>query len=237
MQPYKKLKKFKVLVGIPTYEGKNYCLEELINSIHSFTYKHFDIMFADNSETEDNAKMLRQKYGVRCDYIKRKDKGNKQYMAETHEALRAEALRGGYDFLLHLESDVIAPAYTIEQLLSHQKTVVNGCYMIHQGVDSALMVQVMEEHGISNKMVLKDNDMNFIDGTLKQVHHAGIGCCLIHKSVLKKFVFRWEKENITFHPDSFFASDIAQQGIKNYVDTSLILTHRNQEWSQELINS
>ena len=41
----------KILIGIPTYEGKNYCLDAFMNNVNNFTYpkSNIEIFVADNS--------------------------------------------------------------------------------------------------------------------------------------------------------------------------------------------
>lgn len=55
--------------------------------------------------------------------------------------------------------------------------------------------------------------------------------CMIHKSVLPHFVFRYEP-NKNFHPDSFFAMDLYRKGIDIYADTNMIVEHDNRPHSK-----
>ena len=47
-------------------------------------------------------------------------------MAKSHDECRKKALDGGYDYLLHLESDIFPPSDVIEQLLSANAKIVGN---------------------------------------------------------------------------------------------------------------
>jgi hypothetical protein len=56
----------KVLIATPTYEGKNYCLEQFIDNVKKFSYpqSRMDFMIFDNSAEPKNAKMINTKYFI-----------------------------------------------------------------------------------------------------------------------------------------------------------------------------
>jgi GT2 family glycosyltransferase len=233
MKTYRQKKKVKILLGTPHNIVKDYCFEDWIERATNLSYPNYDILIADNSPTNKNKKRL-MKRGIDAIYIKPKQKANQKFIAESHEALRIQALKHGYEFMLHLESDVFPPQNVIEQLLAAQKSVVSAPYFINHGENSHLMLQDIEAIGtkIRNTMNMDNGiDFNFVDGKVKQVYACGLGCTLIHRSILEKIRFRWE-EGAFAHPDSFFAADLHNMGIKQYVDTSIICEHRNSSWSK-----
>jgi cellulose synthase/poly-beta-1,6-N-acetylglucosamine synthase-like glycosyltransferase len=227
-----KKSEIKVLVITPQNEVKNYCSDEWSSRVTNLTYPNYDIMMADNSSTNKNKKKI-MKMGIDCIHIKPKHKSNQKYIAESHEALRNYALIRGYHFVLHLESDVIPPHDIIERLLVHRKKVVSAMYFIDFGVDSHLMLQNIENVGGTVKhttMINEGHDIQIVDGQLHEVYACGLGACLIHRSVLEQIKFRHE-EGASAHPDSFFAADLRQLGIKQYLDTSIICDHKNSSWA------
>ncbi len=234
MKEFKKLKKLKVLVGTPHSEVKNYCFDDFLSTITNLTYNkgEYDILIADNSKERKNAKKI-MKAGVQSIHIKQKQKDIRQYIADSHEALRVAALKGGYDYLIHIESDVFPPLDIIERLLSHQKQIVAAPYFIDFGSDSHLMVQQIEKNGdiVRHTANMGKYDITIMDGKLKKVHSAGLGCIAIHKTVLERINFRYMK-GMEMYPDSVFAADCNAQGFKIHLDTSVLCEHRNSSWSE-----
>ncbi len=234
MKEFRKLKKFKVLVGTPHSDLKNYCFDDFLSTISNLTYNKgdYDILIADNSKERKNAKKI-MKAGIQSVFIKQKQKDIRQYIADSHEALRVAALKGGYDYLVHIESDIFVPLDIVERLLSHQKQVVAAPYFIDFGSDSHLMIQQIEKNGdiVRHTSNIGNHDILMMDGKLKKVHSAGLGCIAIHKSVLQKINFRY-MQGMEMFPDSVFAADCNAQGIGIYLDTSLLCEHRNASWSE-----
>lgn len=220
----------KVLVGVLTSENKNYCVEEFIARVKSLTYKNYDVLIVDNSEKRDNFKMFLAE-GFDSIHVKPKDKSMHQILAESHEEIRQYAIRKKYEYLLHLESDIIPPTDVIERLMIHELAIVSAMYMINFGVDSHLMAQSIEHFGeIRESINMKDgSDLMMVDGNLKKVFSHGLGCCLLHKGILDKFKFRFEKD-VNLAPDSLWSLDTDGLKINKYVDTSVLCHHRNTSW-------
>ncbi len=227
---YRNLKNFKVLVGTPHADVKNYCLNNYINSVKSLSYKNKNVLVVDNSIRNKNAKLI-QRMGVDAVHIKRKNKSTRQVLAESMEYLRTTALDKGYDWLLVFESDLIPPMDVIERLLSHQLPVISACYHIGLGENSHLMIQEREMGVVEPKTInmTAGADGKYMDGKLHEVHAAGLGMTLIHRDILKQIEFKFDPA-IDAHPDTFFAADLAMKGIKQYVDSSILCHHDNRSW-------
>lgn len=48
-------------------------------------------------------------------------------IAENRNYLAIQAIKGGYDYLLSIDDDMIFPEYTLDELLSHEREVVGVC--------------------------------------------------------------------------------------------------------------
>jgi hypothetical protein len=237
MIEYNKLKKMKLLVGCPTSEVKSYCEDLYLSTITNLFYPKelYDILIVDNSPTGKNAKRI-NKLGINCRHVNPKGKTNQQYIAESQEVLRKYALDNDYDYLVMIESDIIPPLTCLTSLLSHQLPVVCGLYFIGHGADSYPMRQLVEKDGNQERYTINSDGMhsiNDIDGQLKEVQNGGFGCIAIHRSVLSQIQFRSEK-GADSHSDSYFGADLAQLGIKQHQDTSLMCEHLNGNWNTVL---
>jgi len=220
----------RVLIGTPTSDNKNYCLEEFIVRVKSFSYKNYDVLIVDNSANRHNYKRFISE-GFKVIYVKPKDKSIQNILAESHEAIREYAIKHKYSYLLHLESDIIPPTDVIERLMIHNLPIVSAMYMINFGEESHLMAQKIEDFGeIRETINMKEGaDLMMVDGKLKEVFSCGLGCVLIHKNILTQFKFRWDR-NTTLHPDALFSLDTNGLGIRKYIDSSILCEHYNSAW-------
>ena len=57
----------KILIAIPTYDSKNYCLDAFMDNVKNFTYPKnlIEIYVADNSKTNENALYIRDRFEVK----------------------------------------------------------------------------------------------------------------------------------------------------------------------------
>ena len=223
----------KILVGAPTADVKNYCAEEWVNNVKSIIYpSSVDIFLADNSDDSANVEFLRS-LGVQSERVKfKKNESIISRITKGHNLVRKKALEGDYDFLLHLETDIFPPPEVLISLLSHRKSIASISYDIFDMHDrEPVMLQLEEAYDSepSGAIIRGKHNYGAYDGTLKQAWANGVGCTLIHKSVLEKVKFRFDKDRDGFS-DSWFAYDIRKLGIPMYVDTSMYAYHQNKDW-------
>lgn len=223
----------KILIACPTANIKDYCLNDWMENISKFDYPNLDILLVDNSEFRDYYIELKNRFGnlpnFKVERVTPQQYPDFKYaLAQSHDVCRKRALEGGYDYLLHLESDIFPPSDVIKRLLDSKKKVVGAMYHIELGERSTLMIQKLEDFGEVHRETynLEETDLFFVDGEVKRVFSCGLGCVLIHKSVLNQVDFRTEKDT-PVHPDSFFYADLDSKGIHAFVDTSLYCEHRN----------
>lgn len=217
----------KILLAAPQAESKMYCWQEWVENINRFTYPadRIDYFFADNSPTTDNAERIKQ-YGFQAAYVKPSSSLG-DTLCRSHNLCREKALSGGYDFLLHLETDIF-PSHPnfIEQLLSHKKSCIGANYNIFDGADRHPVIRLMADHmAYKRGYDLRGNIHHAVlDGTTKPVYQIGLGCVLIHTSVLRKVKFRFD-ESLGGFPDTYFGYDLYMEGIDLYCDFSIPLYH------------
>lgn len=232
----------KILICAPQHESKNYVWDRWIENVQNFTYPkdRLGIFIADNSPTDQNAKKIRS-HGIECVHTQQHPKGSLFTINDSHNQCRQYAIDNGYDFMLHLETDLIPPIDVIERLLNNKKKVCAGVYDLFYGSKRRPMIQIDEPYDRTvrdyrSPDFLTDEEPLFFDGKVKQVYHAGLGCILIHKSVFEVFPFRVHEE-ANMHSDTWFANDCYALNINIYADTSVQCEHINTTWlGKELIN-
>ena len=225
----------KIMIGVPTYEGKNYCLPQFMDNISKFTYPRdrIEIFVADNSTSNENALMINKKYGVKTFWKDYRDMAIWEKLSDTHNQIRRHFLESDCHYLLHLESDIFPPENILETLLWARKPIVNGLYQISDASNRSPCIMLddkfLQASRISEGYFKINNFWHFwINGQVQETYIAGIGCCLMKRKVMKNFEFRNEGQ-YGHPPDSYFAQDLRSKGIKNYVHTGAICFHWNRE--------
>ncbi len=223
----------KVLIGAPISEDYDYCLNDLLAGINSLDYPNFDVLLVDNSKDETffnklknmNLNIKRIQY-----YKEARDR-----MVVSRNLLREHALSNGYEYLLSLDADIVLNKDTLSNLVSYKKPLLTAIYFrILIGKD-----------GRKNMlpMIFKrdEKDPNFIKAMkyvpkpgLLSVDMCGLGCILIHKSVLEKIKFRYDKG----FDDEAFCIDALNNNFKIYADTKTICKHMflNRPWDWKDFN-
>lgn len=231
----------KILVAFPTSDKKKYCEEDFIKQITTFSYPIYDIFVVDNSKDPNKVKRWHEN-GIKA--IHEPINGDfREELARHQNIIREYFLRGEYDYLFMLESDVFAGEAIIEKLVGYAETyqagAVTATYEIMKGeptlcltatsdlnrvrseklMDRGLGYNEMGKGCISFKDFLKDNDA--------RLTATGIGCTLFHKEALQHVKFRTDlKVNKNAFSDSFIFTDIEKIGYQCYIDSDLILDHR-----------
>lgn len=226
----------KVLIVAPQHDSKKYCWNEWKDRVNNLTYSNYDVFLADNSEGFEFYNQMRVD-GFKVKRVGQEKKNVLERTAKAHEACRLYAIKKNYDYILHLETDVIPPYDIIERLLTNRKKVVSGVYDIFHGKERKAMIQVSEPldrtiRAFRSVPFIEHEEPLFFDGTTKQVYHAGLGCILIHKYVFEKIKFRHVKNSIN-HADTWFANDCFQKDIAIFVDTSIHCKHLNGTWMDQ----
>ncbi len=223
-----------MLIACPVNVVKQYCIDDFIAQLKKLTYPNLQFFLSDNSADKKFCEYINAQ-GIDCGWIDPKEKINMQYMAESHEQCRQEAIKRKVNYMLHWECDLFSDHTGIVEMMMMNKhlPVVGACYHIKHGKESHLcIVDILphEEKEPISLAVLKDGaDIAFVDGTVKKVFSVGLGFTLIREDVLSSIPFRWDV-NQTHHPDSSFAEDLYYKKIPVNCDTKILLQHKNSEW-------
>jgi GT2 family glycosyltransferase len=217
----------KVLIGIVTYDGKNYCFKEFAKFLHSISYPNIEILFVDNSKWDYNKKMI-ENAGFKAIWL-RKGTTEQHIMANCNEYLRWYALTNNFTHLLNLESDVFPRPNFLELLLSYEVPVIGLPYFIGQSFMSYLLQFDKETAGFNRQLIPMANSKSFFlyNGKLKRAMQIGLGCLLMSKSVLKRIKFTISDKAPMYHADSSLHLQFQQLNIPVYLCSDYICIHDN----------
>jgi hypothetical protein len=231
----------KVLIGFPTSDKKDYCVDEFIQQIKSFTYPLYDIFVVDNSKDSKHVRKF-WKEGIKA--IHEPLKGDfREELARHQNIIKDYFLAGDYDYLMMIESDVFTGECILEKLVSYADVynagVVTATYEIDRGeptlcltstVDSRLVrseklldrstgYEIMGQGIIPLRKLLSDPDA--------KLTATGVGCTLFSRFALQDVNFRVDLSlNKRAFSDTFIFTDIASKGYEILIDSNIICEHR-----------
>jgi hypothetical protein len=235
----------KILIAAPTSDKKDYAFEDWAKCVLNMDYANYKVLMVDNSHDETYHHKILDR-GIDCLYVK--PEGNAvDYITKCQNLIRYYTLKGGYDYLFMLESDVVARTDMIIQLLHHHKPVVTAPYFVqYKGGDPSIcMLDAVDQHfdGLSYRhveMVSTENTLHRMNGRLRQVFACGIGCTMIQREVLEEIEFRSDVNNNevrmdrSVFSDSLFYVDCAKKDIPVYLDTYLYAHHNYSGWDDNI---
>jgi len=215
----------RVLVGCSTSFHKEYALKEYANAVKSIEYDNYDVLLVDNSKDDNYFNKIKE-HGlnvIKGPYFESAIKR----IIESRNLLRKYALDNDYDYFFSLEQDVIPGKDVLKKLISHNKEVVSGIYLVHNIINNKRVLIPQAFIELPNKI---DNLPNmrwltreeFYSNKLMKIVSCGMGCVLIHKNVLGQIEFR--SENDVFD-DRFFGIDLYKKDIPIYCDAGVKCKH------------
>ena len=242
----------KVLVGCPTSDYHEYCIEEFSKAAKSLTYQNCDILIVDNSKDLSFFNRLK---GLRFNVIKDEFKEKaRDRIVSSRNLLREYAINNNYDYFFSLEQDIIPPTNVIEILLQSKKNIIAGVYfkpfnnqyipIASQAIDERTFEELKKSSDPELKKRMEKNKITTYKDAGRQltpeeveepqiieIHEAGLGCVLMSKSVIEKVSFRYEPDLDGFD-DTWFYQDARRVGFKAYLDTSIKCKHLilNKPW-------
>jgi hypothetical protein len=223
----------KVLIFTAIYDKKDYSMSKFLACARKINYPNFRHIFIDNSEDlEYFTKLKRQGLDV---YHVQRGNNTRESLARAQEFARILASNEDYDYILSIESDIYVTPDVVQTLLFHAKDVVSAWYEIGTKeirVPCITIAYFDEKIGAYGTRLLKPDEFKeYTNNGLKVVQAAGMGCCLIYKSVFLRFPFTYD-ERFTGHSDIYFFNDCFNNKIPVFVDTDLRFEHENSDWSK-----
>lgn len=241
------MKQPKVLIAAPTARQKDYCFNQWFNQLVKMDYGSKDAFIVDNSADQEYVKML-QGRGLKTAHVSREGKHPVEFLAESQNVIREYFLKGDYDYLFMLESDVFVPLDTLKHMVSFGNPIHNITYFIKEGKDRTICLQMIQKIGGTARAKILPPELAHVpfNGKIQEfkdfkisydteLFASGLGCSLIHRSALEQIEFRHDHKHDahtgtpTF-ADTFFHADAAKLEIPNILDTSLIALHKPSQW-------
>lgn len=209
--------------------------------IKNIDYPDYHWVLVDNTENTAYANKLKREHPGHVAHVPRGN-NSRDALANASNYLRHKVIREGYDYLLMIESDVFPPKDVVWRLLQHQKKVVGLPYEIDFGENRGLCVFLKEkkQNGMwGTRRVSPQEGKEMLGTGLRQVHGMGVGCTLIHREIIERFPFFYDKTDdermfgmgIRKHPDVYFYLELDNNGIEVFLDTSALCHHQNVSWS------
>lgn len=183
----------KILVAIPTYSGGIYCRDVFFSYLASLTTAHLSFVFVTNSG-QDDAADLRERaanlQGTSTVLVNdEKCESGKDQVVSNRNILREYFLSGTWEYLFFLDHDVIGAKNAIDVLLSHNKKLTSGWYFAYfdyaKRVLPMVYVRDPKKPGMARQLSIKD----VLVPRVLPVANAGLGCALLHRSILEKVAF------------------------------------------------
>lgn len=232
------MRKPKVLIFTPTYEGKHYCFNEFIDHCSKLTYPNIKHIIVDNSKTDEYANKLKRKLSKTNIDVYHVDRGNnsREALARSQNFARRMAIEGEYDYIFSLESDVFTPYNVIECLMIQGKPIIGALYFIgdknsQERIPCITISKYLEEKGHYGTRLLEPKEFyDYLNRGVKQVQSCGLGATLIRRDIFTKFPFNYDPRFMG-HSDIYYYNKLFQALIPAYVHTDLVCDHRNVPWS------
>lgn len=210
----------KVLIGIPTYDGKDYCLDEFIESIKKIDYPNKEIFFVDNSDDPMHAEIIRKK-GLNVVHVTATDYYEK--ILKSRNAIRTYFLSKDFDYLFFVDSDTFVPEDALQKLVKQDKDIISGVvFTIWTFEGQAKIRPSLFEYVDEGKMKVMTTKSK--TPGIYELAACGAACILIKRAVIVKLSFTMPNDRQTSE-DYFFCHRAKKEGFKIYADTSVQCKH------------
>lgn len=197
----------KVLIGIITYLGQKYCFFDFINALKKQDYPNFDILFIDNSDSDEYFDFLKEQ---KIDVVRNKVLGGRfEKIVSSRKLLRKLFLeRKEYNYLFMVDSDIVLEKDALTKLVNINKDLVSGVYIVARRLKIKNKIRmspvVFEYVNEEQSRWLKIEDV--IEERVFPIACAGLGITLAKRAVLEKIDFRLMPggagEDIAFYIDA-----------------------------------
>lgn len=161
---------------------------------------------------------------------------NDGYANHYHQYIKGRDyfLRGDYEAMLIIESDIIVPPDALTKLAALDVDVAYGCYLFRNQM--CPVVNVFERYpDRAGRPARNPGESLSVRGDMWEKAKAkgvvacsggGFGCVLVKRHVMEAIPMRLEKSG---HCDSPWTGDVYRAGYSMYADTSVICGHIDED--------
>lgn len=135
---------------------------------------------------------------------------------------RAHFLRGNYDAMLIVESDMVPPVHALETLARVDADIVGGLYMMRHGSNPVGNAFIYVPNQNDPGSWIPTHELYDVWGDCIRTNGVCFGVTLIHRRVLEAIPFRMHEAAA---PDWPFMTDCNARGYVTVCDTSVICGH------------
>lgn len=150
------------------------------------------------------------------------------YQVEQVRNLIAEwVVKGPYDYLLAVDSDIAFPKDTLKKMISHNKDIVTALYV--QRIPGTHTVEVMRDNGHGGVSHVPWPELK--GKGLVKVDSCGFGCVLLKREVFVNIEyphFQYKSaldHKHTLSEDVYFCLKAKEKGFEIWADTSILCDH------------
>lgn len=139
-------------------------------------------------------------------------------------------LKGGFDAMLVIESDIIPPVDTLKRLAAIDSDLAYGAYVFRKSP----VVNIMERYkegalNVGESLTVRGKWEWAKEQGVIPCSGAGLGCVLIKRHVLEAIDFRASTLDTTrVHCDSWFTCDVYEAGYTMMADCNVICGHKDE---------
>jgi glycosyltransferase involved in cell wall biosynthesis len=230
----------KVLVGIVTYEGKDYIFPTCYDAVTKFNYPNYDILIVDNSATLDYYHELINRGYSKVVHIKRAS-NTRDTLSDSQNYVRNYCIRHDYEYVLFVESDLVPPPNVIQRLMSYSKPVVGSVYWLEGKMQDGTKAKIpciffTQQKATTNvthtRLITQAEVEKFLLTGLRLCHGMGLGCTLIERRIIERYPFWTDERFANKHSDVYLYMDLHNTHIPVFIDTDLIIPHFPSDWGQ-----
>ncbi|MCK4260842.1 MAG: hypothetical protein KAX49_17830 [Halanaerobiales bacterium] len=229
------LKKKKILIAVPIYDFKRYCMSEFLENLLTLSA---EVCIIDNSkeidffdEICDFLENKRRKADFQVEYIGNrfsKTDSSRLKLTETRNELRNYFLSRNFDFFLSLESDVILTQSQLDNLFKNQRTERISVALLERPNSDTIISKKIEY--IPSTICQRFNySFEELENKILNVKGCHLGCTLIPREILQKIPFRYEPSLLT-HDDTFFSLDVIAKEYEIFCDGFIKPKHLFRQW-------